>query len=183
MYADIKHISENQFRPDQVLVYDYSFFPSSCFALTRVINHLETQIIGTSLYSNNDILGAEKRRKILIVDDEHDITNLYKLCLERDGFVVDTFNDPLLALSSYKAGAYDLLLLDVKMPRMNGFELYQEILSRHLDDNVKVCFITAFEEYYTEFRKLFPNSKEAECFIRKPVELKELTKKVKSQLQ
>jgi CheY-like chemotaxis protein len=59
------------------------------------------------------------------------------------------------SLSSYKTGAYDLLLLDINMPRMNGFKLYQEILSRHLDNHVKVCFITAFEEYDNLLRNYF----------------------------
>ncbi|HET8687398.1 MAG TPA: response regulator [Methanosarcina sp.] len=117
------------------------------------------------------------------MDDDLDIANLYKLSLERDGFVVDTFNDPLLALSSYKVGAYDLLLLDINMPRMNGLKLYQEILSRHLDNHVKVCFITAFEEYHNEFKELYPGLEEANCFLRKPIALKALTEKVKLHLQ
>jgi DNA-binding response OmpR family regulator len=115
------------------------------------------------------------------VDDDRDIANLYKLSLERDGFVVDSFNDPLLALSGYEAGAYDLLILDIKMPQMNGFELYQKI--RLADAHTKVYFISAFEEYQTEFKELFPDLKEADCFIRKPIELESLTKKVKSLLQ
>jgi DNA-binding response OmpR family regulator len=119
----------------------------------------------------------------MIVDDELDIANLYKLSLERDGFFVEIFNDPLLALSSYKTGAYDLLLLDINMPRMNGFELYQEILSRHLDNHVKVCFIIAFEEYDNQFKELFPGLEVADYFIRKPIALKTLTEKVKSRLQ
>jgi DNA-binding response OmpR family regulator len=114
------------------------------------------------------------------VDDDHDIANLYKLSLEHDGFIVHSFNDPLMALSNYEAGAYDLLLLDIKMPQMNGFELYQKI--RLVDDYPKVCFITAFEEYQTEFKELFPDLNEADCFIRKPIELESLTKKVKSRL-
>jgi len=68
--------------------------------------------------------------------------------------MVDVFNNPLESLSSYKAGAYDLLLLDIKMPQMSGFELYDKI--KHIDEKVKVCFITAFEEYYDEFKKQFP---------------------------
>ena len=73
-----------------------------------------------------DIIDSISRKKrILIVDDDMDIANLYKLSLEDDGFVVNAFNEPLLALSNYKAGAYELLLLDVKMPQMSGFELYQ----------------------------------------------------------
>jgi two-component system response regulator ChvI len=114
------------------------------------------------------------------VDDDPDIAYLYKLSLESDGFVVHSFNDPLLVLSNYKAGAYDLLLLDIKMPHMNGFELYQKI--RLADNHAKVCFIIAFEEYHKEFKELFPGLKEADCFIRKPIELESLTKKVKSLL-
>ena len=83
----------------------------------------------------------------------------------------------MLALSSYKAGAYDLLLLDINMPQMNGFELYQKI--RLVDDYAKVCFISAFKEYETEFRELFPDLNEADYFIRKPIELESLTKKSK----
>ncbi|HYA83491.1 MAG TPA: response regulator [Candidatus Bathyarchaeia archaeon] len=149
----------------------------------NIINssHPESQRIDNSFGSSNDIITAKKR--IMIVDDELDIANLYKLSLERDGFFVEIFNDPLLALSSYKTGTYDLLLLDINMPRMNGFKLYQEILSCHLDNHVKVCFITAFEEYDNQFKKLFPALEEADCFIRKPIALKALTEKVKSRLQ
>ncbi|MGH9952288.1 MAG: response regulator [Nitrososphaeraceae archaeon] len=119
-------------------------------------------------------------KRILIVDDEQDIATLFKVALERAGFIVDVFNDPLESLSSYKAGAYDLLLLDIKMPQMSGFELYDKI--KHIDDKVKVCFITAFEEYYDEFKKQFPYLEETECFIRKPVGVEDLIRKVKSQL-
>jgi two-component system response regulator ChvI len=114
------------------------------------------------------------------VDDDPDIANLYKLSLESDGFIVSSFNDPLSVLSNYKAGAYDLLLFDIRMPHMNGFELYQKI--RLADKHAKVCFISAFEEFHTEFKESFPDLKEADCFIRKPIELESLTKKVKSLL-
>lgn len=143
-------------------------------------SHPGSQSIHTSFSSSNNIITEKKR--ILIVDDEMDIANLYKLSLERDGFFVDILNDPLLALSSYKTGAYDLLLLDINMPRMNGLKLYQAIPSRHLDNQMKVCFITAFEEYDNQFKELFPGLEEADCFIRKPIALKALTEKVKSRL-
>ena len=149
----------------------------------NIINNSPTksQRIDTSLSSNKNIITEKKR--IMIVDDELDIANLYKLSLERNGFFVEVFNDSLSALSRYKVGAYDLLLLDINMPKMNGFKLYEEILSRHSDNHVKVCFITAFEEYNNQFKELFPGLKEADCFIRKPIALKALTEKVKSRLQ
>ena len=75
-----------------------------------------------------------------------------------------------------------MLLLDINMPRMNGFKLYQEILSHHSDDHVKVCFITAFEEYNNQIKELFPALEEADCLIRKPIALKDLSEKVKSRL-
>ncbi|HET7148719.1 MAG TPA: response regulator [Candidatus Nitrosopolaris sp.] len=136
---------------------------------------MRTTKIDPSLSATNN-----RTQRILLVDDDADISNLFRLSLERDGFVVDTFNDPLLALFNYKAGAYDLLLLDIKMPNMNGFELFQKIKS--LDDKVKVCFVTAFEESNIEFRRLFPNMEEGDCFITKPIELRALAEKVKSQL-
>jgi DNA-binding response OmpR family regulator len=145
-------------------------------------NHSEVRGSDSSIRSNNSfITDNTKKQRILVVDDDRDISNLYKLSLEHDGFIVYSFNDPLLALSNYKAGAYDLLLFDIHMPQMNGFELYQKI--RLVDDYTKVCFISAFEEYETKFKELFPDLNEADCFIRKPIELESLTKKVKSRLQ
>jgi CheY-like chemotaxis protein len=126
----------------------------------------------TSITNNN--------KRILIVDDEQDITRLFKVALERAGFTVDVYNDPLESLSNYKTGVYDLILLDIRMPQMSGFELYNKI--KEIDDKVRVCFITAFEEYYDEFKKLFPHLKEAECYIRKPVGMEDLIRIVKSHL-
>jgi two-component system, OmpR family, response regulator ChvI len=121
--------------------------------------------------------------RVLLVDDEPDIARLFKLGLELNGIVVDTFNDPIVALSNYKAGVYNLLLLDLKMPKMNGFELYKKIKDKEDRNNrgVKVCFITAFEEYYREFQESFPNL-EIDCFIRKPISIDELVKVVKTKL-
>ena len=84
-----------------------------------------------------------RRRKILIVDDEPDITSSFKEALRDHGFEqVDISNDPLLALKNFNAGSYDLLVIDIVMPQMDGFSLYEEI--RKIDKKVKVCFITAF---------------------------------------
>ena len=117
--------------------------------------------------------------KILIVDDDSDITLAFKKGLENDGFNVDVFNDPQEALSNFEASKYDLLLLDIRMPKMNGFELYKEM--DKIDNHVKVCFITAFEVYYEALREVFP-SMEVECFIRKPIEIGSLVKRIKNEL-
>jgi two-component system catabolic regulation response regulator CreB/two-component system response regulator ChvI len=121
----------------------------------------------------------DKKKRILLVDDEHDITFGFRIGLEDNGFVVDTFNDPQEALSNFKAGLYDLLLIDVKMPKMNGFELYREI--EKIDDTPKVCFITAFEVYYKSLRELFPTVK-VDCYIKKPITTDELVRRIKSEL-
>jgi two-component system catabolic regulation response regulator CreB/two-component system response regulator ChvI len=69
----------------------------------------------------------DDNNRILLVDDEVDITMVYTMGLQDNGFKVDAFNDPLQALSGFKSGIYSLVLIDYKMPKMNGFELYQEI--------------------------------------------------------
>ena len=91
---------------------------------------------------------AKKEKKVLLVDDEPDSTMAIKLTLENAGFIVDTYQDPLVALSKFKPNSYDLVILDVKMPRMNGFELHTEM--RKVDQQVNACFITAGEMYYDE---------------------------------
>lgn len=109
--------------------------------------------------------------RILLVDDERDINTVVKKGLERVGFKVRAFNNPLDALSNFEAGSYDVALLDIRMPSMNGFELYKKLRER--DSKIKVCFITAFEMYEEEFKKLFP-SYEVRCFIKKPIKLTDL---------
>jgi DNA-binding NtrC family response regulator len=109
--------------------------------------------------------------RILLVDDERDINTVVKKGLERVGFKVRAFNNPLDALSNFEAGSYEVALLDIRMPSMNGFELYKKL--REIDSKIKVCFITAFEMYEEEFKKLFP-SYEVRCFIKKPIKLTDL---------
>ncbi len=117
-----------------------------------------------------------RRYKVMIVDDEQDITTIFKIGLENNQFIVTTFNDPLQALSSFKPGLYDLLILDVRMPSMNGFQLYDEI--RKIDNKVKVCFLTAFEGSRSEFRSSFPPLEEVKCYLKKPITVQELIKRL-----
>src|SRR5919198_806641 len=138
----------------------------------------------TRRISNDDVLTntiSDSQNRIMVVDDEQDVARLFAISLERNGFVVDVFNDPLSALSNYKASYYDLLLLDIKMPGMNGFELYQKIKDR--DNEAMVCFITAYEESLIDLRKSFPGlEEEVECFLRKPIEMHNLVRLVKSKI-
>ena len=150
------------------------------------------------------------RGRILIIDDEEDITFFLKEALEGSGgFEVVTFNDPLLALSSFNnkdnynnlPSAYDLILLDIKMPKMDGFELYQEIQKRidhtaaggggssgsHSDQGnngkkTKICFMTAFEVYYEALKELFPDSYSSICFIKKPSSAQDLIRRISKEI-
>lgn len=121
-----------------------------------------------------------KEARILIVDDEEDITSILKKGLEKYGYEIDVFNDPLLALSSFRAGSYDLILLDIRMPKMDGFELYQRITQ--LDSKAKVCFMTAFEVYYDALKELFPDSYESVCFVRKPIAIQDFVKRISKEM-
>ena len=131
--------------------------------------------------------------RILLVDDDHDILFTFKEGLEENDDVVvdksklfggakiqvDTFADPKEALSSFKAGVYDLLLLDIRMRDMNGFELYEEL--KKIDDKPKVCFITAYELYYEALKKDFPKL-DVGCFIKKPISIEDLATKISEEL-
>jgi DNA-binding response OmpR family regulator len=111
-------------------------------------------------------------KTVLIVDDEPDVKLALKIALEENGFEVDAFDDPVMALEYFKKGVYDLLILDIKMPKMHGFELYREI--RKIDSHVKICFLTAGEMYYGAYADIFNENQ----FIRKPIENKELINRV-----
>ena len=107
---------------------------------------------------------------LFIVDDEPDVKLALKIALEENGFKVDAFDDPIMALDNFRKEVYDLLILDIKMPKMHGFELYREI--RKIDNEVKVCFLTAGEMYYGAYADIFNENQ----FIRKPIENEELIK-------
>jgi DNA-binding response OmpR family regulator len=117
-------------------------------------------------------------KTVLIVDDEPDVNLAVKIVLEENGFQVNTFTDPFLALENFRkqAGMYDLLMLDIKMPEMNGFELYTQI--KKIDDKVKVCFLTAGEMDYEQFRKELSPALDKNCYIQKPIQNEKLIKRL-----
>ena len=117
-----------------------------------------------------------KKHRVMIVDDEQDITTVFKMGLENNQFVVTTFNDPLEALSKFRPGLYDLLILDIRMPGLNGFQLYRRI--RDIDNKVKICFLTAFDESRREFRTSFPFLEEVKCYLKKPITVRDLVKRL-----
>ena len=123
----------------------------------------------------------DNNKRILLVDDEPDLTQVSTLALEYHGFKVDSFTDPQEALSKYKPGSYDLVILDIKMPKMDGFELYYELKKK--DNDVKVCFLTASELYYEEFRKKEYCALDRNLFIRKPIDNEELVKEIKKMIK
>ena len=114
-------------------------------------------------------------KRILIVDDEPDVNLALRIVLEENSFIVDSFNDPLLALENFKANLYDVLILDIKMPKKDGFEVYEEIMK--IDNRVKVCFLTAGDVNYRSLKEKFPTLGENQ-FIRKPIENTELIRQV-----
>jgi DNA-binding response OmpR family regulator len=115
------------------------------------------------------------KNRILLVDDEHDNNLIFTIGLQDAGFEVDAYNDPELALSAFKPDYYDLLLLDIKMPKMDGYELYDKI--RKIDNKVNVCFLTASERYKEEHR---PSSMTDDftSFLIKPTTIYDLVGKV-----
>jgi DNA-binding response OmpR family regulator len=123
------------------------------------------------------------KRRILVVDDQPDITLTIEVELEAEGlFDVDTFTDPELALSSFKPGIYHLVILDIVMPKMDGFELYEEL--KKVDPGINVCFLTASEMYHEEMRGVKHCALNKDLFLQKPIStndlIREINKKINS---
>ena len=126
-------------------------------------------------------------KRILIVDDESDVALTFKVGLEgyyfqdneRRRFEVHTYNNPVLALSEFEPHFYDLMLVDVYMPKMNGFQLSEKILE--LDSNVRICFMSAAEINIEALREVYPKLSFG-CFIKKPVTIECLVKRLLAEL-
>jgi CheY-like chemotaxis protein len=125
-------------------------------------------------------------KRILIVDDDADLTITFKAVIEESNnndvnkkIEVYTSNNPVVALSEFKPNFYDLTLMDINMPYMNGFELCEKMLA--IDINVKVCFMSSDEINRQALREIYP-SLSVGCFIRKPVAIDYLVKRIRSEL-
>jgi DNA-binding response OmpR family regulator len=114
-----------------------------------------------------------------LVDDELDITLTLKIALEESGFLqVEAFYDPVLALSRFKAEAYDLAILDIRMPEIDGFELYRKL--RKIDNKLKICFLTAADlAYYRKTDSDVMDELGKDYFVAKPVNTMDLIDRLK----
>jgi DNA-binding response OmpR family regulator len=113
--------------------------------------------------------------RLLLVDDESDINMTLAKALEQYGFKVDSYQYPLIALDNFRRHYYDLAILDINMPQMNGFSLYREI--KRMDKELKVCFLTAGEMYYGVYSDIL-SSLPVNHFIRKPIDNEELLQRI-----
>ena len=104
----------------------------------------------------------------MVIDDELDICIMLKVVLEQNEFIVDYYYNPILALDEFKSEFYDLIILDIQMPDINGFQFFREIKKR--DVKAKICFLTVSESLFDVAYKFSP----VYTFIRKPLENKEL---------
>jgi two-component SAPR family response regulator len=138
-----------------------------------------------SLYHHVTIKDQRFWKRILIVDDDVDVTTTFKAVIEGSNndvnkkIEVSTSNNPVEALSEFKPNFYDLLLVDINMPYMNGFELSEKILA--IDINVKVCFMSSVEINREALREIYP-AISIGCFIRKPVTIDYLIERIMSEL-
>ena len=117
-----------------------------------------------SVYYN--ALASQHKRRVLLVDDENDILLVFKKALEARGYLVDIFSEPRNALINFKTDYYDAIILDVRMPHINGFDLARALWQKQ--PTAKICLMTAFEIYEDEAKKVFKDLK-THCFLKKPL--------------
>ena len=113
-----------------------------------------------------------KKPRLLLVDDERDIEYILKRGLTQEGFEVESYSDPTDALVNYKPNYYDGIILDIRMPKMSGFELARMIWQK--DSKAKICFLSAYEVYGQEVKSVFPAQQT--CFLLKPMSVSEIVR-------
>jgi two-component system, OmpR family, response regulator ChvI len=153
-----------------VAKYGPRIIPMEVVRLFHSLFHLANNILALTVQEEITM----KNKRILLVDDESDVTMVLTFALEDYGFEVDSYNNPLVALSNFKSNYYDLAILDIKMPEMNGFELLREI--RKEDENLRICFLTALTElrdHMSDINELSPTFVK-DGIIRKPISNKDL---------
>jgi DNA-binding response OmpR family regulator len=125
------------------------------------------------------LLTSGNNPKILLVDDEADILNVFRKGLEIHGFQVDAFSESDRAIDEFKPYYYDSIILDVRMPKLNGFDRARLIWKK--DETARICFLTAFEIYEDEAKKVFKDLK-THCFVKKPITPKTLVEHIEKHL-
>ena len=154
----------------------------SALSLEERNEEMQYLLITNDVHTNEGALASQNtKRRILVVDDQPDITITLKIALEEDGgFDVDAFTDPELALSSFKPGLYDLVLIDIKMPKMDGFVFYKRL--KTVEPDVKVCFLTASEMYREEIREVEHCALRKDLFLQKPISTDDLIREISNKI-
>jgi two-component system catabolic regulation response regulator CreB/two-component system response regulator ChvI len=124
------------------------------------------------------VISGNKLTRLLYVDDELDILNIVQKGLALYGFSVDISSDPREVLAKDDLSQYDLIVLDLRMPKMSGFDLYEELKPRIDRSKTKICFFTAFTSYLDEYHRRFPQWNGG-CFMTKPVSMKLMAEKLR----
>jgi DNA-binding response OmpR family regulator len=119
-------------------------------------------------------VSTTKNKRIMIIDDDKDITNLFSIFLEHNGYSIDAYINPVEAFNNFRKNSHDLIILDLKMPNMDGMTLYHKM--KEIDSNIIICFTTADLTYIEDLRKGIIDSDKIVLY--KPVLLKDLKNKI-----
>ena len=142
--------------------------------------HRDISDRGFSKRSRDNYENRKRKRRILVTDDEQDIAEVFRIALEQNGFEVDTFTDPIDALSNFKKGYHDIIISDVRMPNINGFDLCKELAK--IDDKVKIFFVSSGEIYNNYLREQYPNLIiDERHYIDKPISISKLVDRISGQ--
>ena len=119
-------------------------------------------------------MSTKNNKRIMIIDDDKDITDLFAIYLESNGYNVDAYTNPVEAFNNFRKNSHDLIILDLKMSNMDGMTLYHKI--KEIDNNVIVCFTTANINYIQQLQKGIIDIEKIVLY--KPVLLKDLKNKI-----